>query len=55
MTFLYPKDAHIYKLYAGLLSTGRVRNKAAAALLYKRAQELDPTHARRLITTAGND
>ncbi|HEV2478125.1 MAG TPA: serine hydrolase domain-containing protein [Puia sp.] len=42
MTFLYPKDAHIYRLYADLLSTGRVRNKDAAILLYKHALELDP-------------
>lgn len=46
MTLLYPKDAHIYRLYADLLSTGRVRNKEAAALLYKRAQELDSVQNR---------
>jgi CubicO group peptidase (beta-lactamase class C family) len=42
MTLLYPKDAHVYTLYADLLSTGRVKNKDAAALLYKQALELDP-------------
>jgi len=40
MTLLYPKDAHIYTLYADLLLNGRVKNKDAATLLYERALQV---------------
>jgi len=39
---LYPNDAHVYTLYADLLSTGRVKNKDAAMLFYQQALELNP-------------